>query len=161
MRCRVCKHPNRVRIERALVEGETPAAVAARLGDGIASAVSVAAHLKNHLPARLRAAQRLKEANSADGLLSRLHRRDEDFAAVQRKAMADGDLAAAVSAVRGRVGIIELTARLTGVMLQPSAVAVNLNLEPELLERIAQTYLTRHSTPAALAAPAIESEGTE
>ena len=67
--CTVCEHPEREKIDKALVGGASNRSVAS-LYD--ASEASVRHHKANHLPAKLVMAQAAKEVAEADGLLDQV-----------------------------------------------------------------------------------------
>jgi hypothetical protein len=71
-RCSVCTHPKRGEIDRALVEGASPAKIAARYRKF--SDDTIRRHADGHLPARLAQAAEVRETTDASETLQLLHR---------------------------------------------------------------------------------------
>lgn len=108
-RCQVCLSAERTRIDAALVAGTTFAALSRAYG---LSEDALARHAARHLPLALVKSQRAAEVARADDLLARIEGLEEDARRLGRKAEAQGDLRAALVAVRELVRICEVLARL-------------------------------------------------
>ncbi len=64
---------------------------------------------------------------------------------IEKQAEARGDHRTALASIRVRCDIVELAAKLMGELDERSPTNIlNVNLDPETLKRIAETYLARH-----------------
>ena len=128
--CTICKHPDRERIERALLAGESYRHIAARFGT---SSSALVRHKADHLPASLVRAHDSEEILRADSLLENV-RHGEDRAerlynaaeAILGRALAAKDLRTALQAIRAAADVmaegrqyLELRGDLTGEFAAP------------------------------------------
>jgi transposase-like protein len=113
MTCTVCRHADRVAIDRALVGvggGGSLRSIAKQYG---VSASAVLRHRVDHLPASLLTARDAEEATNADDLLAELRSIQARARGLLDRAEEGGDLRAAVAAIRELRGNLELLAKLT------------------------------------------------
>ena len=125
-KCTICKRPDRERIERALLAGESYRNIAARFGNTSASAL--VRHRADHLPAALvrahdseeilRADSLLEDVRNAEGRAERLYKAAE---AILARALDVKDLRTALQAIRAAADVmaegrqyLELRGDLTG-----------------------------------------------
>ena len=128
--CTICKHPDKQRIERALLAGESYRNIAAHSG---ASPSALVRHRTDHLPAALVRAHKSEEILRADSLLNDI-RHGEDRAerlygaaeAILRRALAAKDLRTALQAIHAAADVmaegrqyLELRGDLTGEFAAP------------------------------------------
>ena len=123
--CTVCKHPDRERIERALLAGESYRHIAAHSGTSPSALVR---HRTDHLPAALirahdseeilRADSLLEDVRNAEGRAERLYKAAE---AILARALDVKDLRTALQAIRAAADVmaegrqyLELRGDLTG-----------------------------------------------
>lgn len=103
--CTVCSHDARAEIDAALAEGRgSIRGIAQERG---LSADAVSRHAKAHLPTAIVKAQDAAEATRADGLLEILHEGVRDARRLRDRAEKEGDVRAALVAVRTLVDIVE------------------------------------------------------
>jgi hypothetical protein len=127
--CTVCTHPDRAKIDEALVGG---VAFPALVAEYRVSKDSLSRHKANHLPAKLVMAQAAEEVAQADTLLGQVRDLQSRALTILGKAEEAGDLRTALSAIREARGNLELLAKLLGELDERPV--VNLNLSPEWLE---------------------------
>jgi hypothetical protein len=125
-RCTICTHPDREKIEQALITGQSFRAVAARFGT---SATALFRHKQDHLPVALRSAQEAAEVAHGDSLLEQVRALQTKTLTILARAEAAGQLIVALQAVREARGCLELLAKLLGELHQSPT--VNILLAPE------------------------------
>ena len=128
--CTICKHPDKQRIERALLAGESYRHIAARFGT---SASALVRHRADHLPAALKRAHDSEEVRRADSLLEdvrnaegRAERLYKAAEAILARALDVKDLRTALQAIRAAASVmaegrqyLELRGDLTGEFAAP------------------------------------------
>ena len=146
-KCLVCSHEQREAIDRALVAGETLAAIAALY---CVSKDSVGRHKAKHLPATLVKAEEASEITKADELLQQVRDLQERALAILGKAEAQHDLKTALRAIREARGNLELLAKILGEI--ESRPTFNITVSAEWLSLRAVIIETLESHPDAQAA---------
>ena len=109
--CSICRHPDRLKIDSALIASEAHRSVAKRFN---VSAPAVFRHQSAHLPAQMVKAKEVSEVAEASALVKELRELTRKTAAILTRAMRqkDGDLA--LKAVGRLERQLELKARLLG-----------------------------------------------
>lgn len=153
VRCAVCRHPDRVAIDEALLRGEPVRAIAARFGT---SKSTVHDHFKNvHVSKVL--AKAADAAAVADGgaLLAKVQEVEGEVRRLATKAERGGDVRGALTGQRELVRILELLGRLSGELR--SRTEINLVVSPQwqevqrkILEALAPFPAARAAVVAAL-----------
>ncbi len=88
-----------------------------------------------------------KGDHDLSALMRRLLALEQDAALIEKRAIARGDDAIALSAIREVCRIAELIARLQGQLeSEDSTNILNVNIDPDTAKRIAEIYVTRHAT---------------
>jgi hypothetical protein len=128
-RCTVCDHPERHRIDEALVSGGPYRSVAKRFG---LSESAVYRHKSEHLPAHLLKAREVEEMAHADDLLEQVRHLQAHALDILARAEKAGDLRTALAAISQARGNLELLGRLAGELDERPV--VNLTVSPEWLE---------------------------
>jgi len=128
-RCTVCDHPQRQRIDKAVVSGGPYRSVAKRFG---LSESAVYRHKTEHLPAHLLKAREVEEAAQADDLLEQVRNLQAHALDILERADNAGDLRTALAAISQARGNLELLGKLAGELDERPQ--VNLNISPEWLE---------------------------
>jgi hypothetical protein len=141
--CSICKHPNRLRIDEAIIAGTPNLRIEKTFG---VSRDSVRRHSKHVLAVVKRYDQTQELARGGD-LKAKLLMREGDLLRIQQKAEHRDDLPTAKSAIRELRQFHELQARMEG-QLKPQEVSVlAVNLDEQTSRRVASTYLQRHPDP--------------
>jgi hypothetical protein len=109
--CRVCEHPNREEIDRALVAGDANTKLSSVFA---VSEQALRRHKGSHLPAKLVMAEAAAEVAEADGLLDQVRDLQRRVLDILDKAEEAGELRTALSAIREARGNLELLAKLLG-----------------------------------------------
>ena len=128
-RCTVCDHPERHRIDEALVSGTPYRSVAKQFE---LSESAVYRHKTDHLPAHLLKAREIEEVARADDLLDQVRTLQIHALDILERAEKSGDLRTALSAISQARGNLELLGKLAGELDEHPV--VNLNVSPEWLE---------------------------
>lgn len=128
-RCTICTHPEREKIDAALVAGIASNRALAPLYN--VSEAALRRHSKNHLPETLAQAHEAQEVAHADDLLGQLSRLQAEAHRIKDKAEAEGDYRAALTGIRELVRIVELVAKVSGELQE--AQTVNVLIMPEWL----------------------------
>ena len=119
--CRICRHPDRHAIEKALIGGEPLRSIADRWS---VSKSALIRHKDSHLPVQLLKATEAAEVSQADKLLDEVRHLQDKAMDILTQAEAAGDLRAALMGVREARSCLELCARIAGQIRDQS---VNLN----------------------------------
>ncbi len=154
--CTVCEHPQKARIDEALVGGASNRSVAS-LYD--VSEAAARRHKANHLPAKLIMAAKAAELAEADTLLDQVRDLQGRAYGILDKAEGAGDLRTALGAIREARGNLELLAKLLGELDERPQ--INLNVSPEWLELRAVIVGALEPHPEALGAVVGALEGKE
>ena len=128
-KCLVCSHEQREAIDRALVAGETLAAIAALY---CVSKDSVGRHKVKHLPASLALAKEAEEVAQADSLMEQVQYLQRKAMSILDRAEKAGDLRTALQAISAARGVLELLARITGEI--ETRTALNIVISPQWVE---------------------------
>jgi transposase-like protein len=110
-RCSVCDHPERQKVDEALVSGAPYRSIAKRFA---LSESAVYRHKAEHLPARLAKAREAVEVAQADDLLTQVRDLQDRALAILDRAESAGELRTALGAIREARGSLELLAKLLG-----------------------------------------------
>lgn len=138
--CSICKHPNRPRIDEAIIAGTPNLRIEKNFG---VSRDSVRRHSK-HVLAVVKKYDATQELAQAGNLKAKILMREGDLHRIQQKAEQRDDLPTAIAAIRELRQFHELQARMEG-QLKPQEVSVlAVNLDEQTSRRIAETYLQRH-----------------
>ena len=127
--CTVCEHPERERIDKALV-GDASNRSVASLYD--VSEAAVRRHKANHLPAKLVMAQAAEEVAQADDLLGQMQDLQARTLAILEAAEGTQQHRTALAAIREARSNLELLAKLLGELDEQPV--VNLSVSAEWLE---------------------------
>jgi hypothetical protein len=127
--CTVCTHPDRAKIDEALVGG---VAFPALVAEYRVSKDSLSRHKANHLPAKLVMAQAAEEVAQADDLLGQMRDLHTRTLAVLEAAESTNQHRTALSAIREARSNLELLAKLLGELDERPQ--VNVLISPEWLE---------------------------
>lgn len=135
--CSICNHRERDTIDRELVSGEK----IGRIAKAFALPESNLRRHRSHL-ARVLARS---EQHRASDLMQYVMTLRSDAERLQQKAEEKGDLKTAVFALRERIGIAGLLAKVEGVLKTDNRTTnvLNVTLEPETAKRMAETFLER------------------
>jgi transposase-like protein len=110
-RCSVCDHPERQKVDEALVTGAPYRSIAKRFA---LSDSAMYRHKAEHLPARLAKAREAAEVAQADDLLAQVRDLQDRALAILDRAERAGEFRTALSAIREARGNLELLAKLLG-----------------------------------------------
>jgi hypothetical protein len=122
MTCRICTHPDRKAIDKAIVDGGSLRNIAKQFA---IHSSSVNRH-KSHIPKTLALAKQAETVAEAGTLLSRVERLAARMDSIAEKAENDEDWRGAAAAARELRGCLELLAKLNGE-LQPNGARVAIN----------------------------------
>jgi exopolyphosphatase/pppGpp-phosphohydrolase len=140
-KCSICVHEKRGGIEQSLVSGDSYRDVALRFK---VSRDAVARHRK-HLVSIVAKSSDSGQITQSENLLAQLEGLKNEAQRLKQKAERAGDYRAALAAVRELCRIVELVAKLCGQMDSRTETRIlNVNLDPETISRITQTFLARH-----------------
>jgi trans-aconitate methyltransferase len=138
--CSICKHPNRPRIDEAIIAGTPNLRIEKNFG---VSRDAVRRHSK-HVLAVVKKYDATQELAQAGNLKAKILMREGDLLRIQQKAEQRDDLPTAIAAIRELRQFHELQARMEG-QLKPQEVSVlAVNLDEQTSRRMAETYLQRH-----------------
>jgi transposase len=141
-RCSVCIHEQRPEIERSVLAGDSYRTVAQRFR---VSRDAVVRHRK-HLTVEVANPLCSEQITQSETLLAQLEELKSEAQRLKQKAERAGDYRAALAAVRELCRIVELVAKLCGRMdTRAETRILNINLDPETVSRITQTFLARHA----------------
>jgi len=118
--CTVCNHPERERIDKLLIEGESFRNIAERFS---LSATSVYRH-KSHLNGTLLKAKEVKEIAQADNLMEQITNLQSRALNILSKTEEAEDWRAATGAIREARGCLELLGKLAGELKEGQTVNV-------------------------------------
>jgi hypothetical protein len=141
-KCKICKHPQREKIDEAIVAGKSIRDIVGEFG-GVVSRESVRRHTK-HVLAIVRKFDETQQLAMGGNLKAKIQIREADLLRLQQQAEKNGNVRDAIAAIRELRQCHELQARIEG-QLKPAEVNVlAVNLDEQTSRRIAQTYLERH-----------------
>jgi hypothetical protein len=127
-KCGICIHPDREKIEKAIISGTTLREIS---GKWEISKSAIDRHKKDHLPTKLVKAAETREINTAGALLDQLFeitRETEAILKEMRKKGNDKDNRGALFALRRLERQLELQAQLLGRLGPSTAVQVNVGI---------------------------------
>ena len=127
--CSVCAHAEREAIDRALVAGAAPFALARRYSS--LSEPALRRHKGEHLPATLVKAREAAAVAQADDLLGQVRELRDQALGILTKAERAGDLKTALLAIREARATLELLAEMEGELSRSPV--VNLLVAPEYI----------------------------
>jgi hypothetical protein len=127
--CTVCIHPERAKIDAALIAGTPLRDIACQFAVG---RMAVQRHAAEHLLAELVKAKQAEDVSRATDLLEMATTRDKLALALLSRAERAGDLKTAVSALRVSIVSLELLARLRGELNEQQN-TINILVAPEWL----------------------------
>ena len=146
-RCKVCLHPERAAIDKAIIEGVTMRNIGAQYG---MSEASVQRHKNSHLAKDLVIAQEAKDITSADSLMSDLTSLKDRAERILATCEENGDLRTSLGAIKELRNCIELLLKVSGE-LKPSQ-TVNISIHPEWLQLQTVIFQTLDEFPMAKSA---------
>ncbi len=126
--CTVCNHPNKVEIDRMLVEGEPYRSIAERFS---LSSTSTYRH-KSHINRTLLKANEVREIARSDSLLEQLRDLQTRALNILSKTEEAEDWRAATGAIREARGCLELLGKLAGELQEGQT--VNVIVSPQWVE---------------------------
>lgn len=141
-KCTICKHPDREKIDEAIIAGKSIRQIVETYGG--TSRETVRRHSK-HVLAVMRRYDETAMLAHAGNLKAKLQMREADLYRIQKQAEMDKDLPTAIAAIRELRQCHELAAKVSGELKPDQIAAAVLNLDEETSKRIARTYLERHS----------------
>ncbi len=110
--CKFCNSPEKSKLERQIVAGRiTRVQAAAKIG---ANPASVTRHMKNHLPATVRAEIMKSEGRLAINVTAQIHETHDDVRTIIARALRKGNDKLALKAIEVELKTIELAAKLSG-----------------------------------------------
>lgn len=110
-RCAICSHPQRLEIERRIIQGASRAEISRTYG---MSATAVNRHELNHIPQLLIKARDVATVASADVLIAELKGLKDTAEEIMLQCKEDKNYRAALYAIQQLKGLIELCAKLAG-----------------------------------------------
>jgi hypothetical protein len=141
-RCSVCTHPRRPEIDHAIVAGNSYRTVAQQFTVPRDAVVRHRRHLSVALAKPLSSEQIFPQ----EALLGQLEELKSEAQRLKQKAEQEGDYRTALAAVRELCRIVELVAKLCGqIDSRTETKILNVNFDPETVNRITKTFLARHS----------------
>ena len=155
-RCTVCGHPQRHRIDEALVGGTPYRSVAKRFE---LSESAVYRHKTDHLPAYLLKARGVEETARADDLLEQVRHLQTHALDILERAEKVGDLRTALTAISQARGNLELLGKLAGQLDERPVVNLNVSTEWLELRAVIVGALEPHPTAHRAVLRALESAG--
>lgn len=127
--CTVCAHPQRARIDAALVAGPTYRTIADRYG---LSETALKRHRKDHLPAHVARAREAADVADADDLLQQIRALRNKAISILQQAERAGDYRTALMGIREARGCIETLLEVEGELDRRGV--VNVILSPEWMQ---------------------------
>jgi hypothetical protein len=147
--CSVCTHPQRVAIDRALVEGLPFRHIASRFDT---STAALQRHKADHLPGHVAKAREAKQVADADDLLRQLKSLHNKAISILQQAEQAGDFRTALMGIREARGCIETLMEVEGELDRRGV--TNIVISPEWLEIRAVVLTALQPFPAAAQAVA-------
>jgi hypothetical protein len=126
--CKVCSHPQRIAIDRQIVNGRPLRALVASFGISLGA---LHRHKNTHLKEALAEAMRSRASENEEhgtDLLQRVRKLASEAEEILATAKTAGNLKAATSAICACVRVLELTGRLDGSLAQPNTPGLHLHL---------------------------------
>ena len=155
--CTICGHPERVGIDRALVERQPFRAIAGQHG---VSKDALIRHHDDHLPAALVKAREAADVAHADDLLAQVRNlRDRALGILKRAESAD-DRRVAPSAIREARGCVELFGKLAGQLKDAPTVNIVMSAEWRTVQVAILAALEPHGEARLAVASALTGIGT-
>ena len=147
--CRVCEHPERDAIDRALVSGGRYRDLGRQYG---VSKDSIRRHNARHVSAAIAAVQAEQEHDAAVSLLERVEDLISRTERLLTAAEQEGKVAAALAAVRELRSLLELLGKASGELDTRPQVTVNLLTSPEWIMAREALFVALQPYPDARAA---------
>jgi hypothetical protein len=140
--CSICAHPQRDRIDKALLAGQPLREITGH----VPIRKSALHRHKQHLQTTLTRAQTAEEALRGDNLLEDLQDLAAEANRLKQKAERSGDLRTAMAGLRELARLIEIRARVVGELRDRdiNLNVLNVSVDDSTARRIAETYLARH-----------------
>jgi len=123
-RCKICTHPQKEEIDKALLESQNITEIAKRFS---VSYDSLLRHKKNHITPLLANSRKAQEIARADNLLSQVTELKDKAIAILNKAEEAGDNRTALLAIREAKGCLELLAKLLGELNEQATINILIN----------------------------------
>ena len=136
-KCSICFHPNKNKIDEALLLSTAPLRTIADQFQ--VSKTALLRHKANHIPKDLVKAKEADEICRAEGLLNKLINLKNDAQRITKLAETNDDLKTALSGIREQTKIIEILAKMQGQIKQPQ---IDLTVNNFTLTKI-HTRMTR------------------
>lgn len=128
--CTVCKHESREIIDEMLmVKNDSFREVSGRFG---LARSSLQRHKAEHIPKRLAKAQEAEVVAEADDLLAKVLNIEQTANRIAKRAEEEGDLRTAISGCRELARLVELLAKLQGVLKEGTT--VNVLVQPQWIQ---------------------------
>ncbi len=127
-RCTICDHPQRVEVDRQLIEAESFRNISERFSISLGA---LHRHKSDHIDENLAKAKEAQEVAQADNLLDQVRGLQKKALNILSKAEAAKDYRAATGAIREARGCLELLARLLGELNEGQT--INILIAPEWL----------------------------
>src|SRR5215471_17288056 len=140
--CTICAHPQRDRIDQALLAGQPLREITGR----VPIRKSALHRHKQHLHTTLTRAKMADEALRGDSLLEDLRGLAAEASRLKQKAERSGDLRTAMAGLRELARLIEIRARVVGKLRdrEINFNVLSVSVDDSTARRIAETYLARH-----------------
>ena len=113
--CKICTHPQRLEIDRALVSGQSKATIARTFG---VSECSLSNHAANHLSRQLVTAYEARSANENLDLMNRIDKMINNAETIFQRNFDEKKDYLALQALNSQKGIIELLAKISAYLHQ-------------------------------------------
>ena len=155
-KCTVCHHPDRDKIDAALVERQPFRRIAAQYK---VSASALIRHSDDHIPAALVKAQDAVEVANADTILDQVQTLRNRALTILDTAEGDGDLRTALGAIREVRGCLELLGKLAGELQDAPTINLFISAEWLSVQTIILSALEPHAQAKLAVAMALENVG--
>lgn len=137
-KCTICTHFNREELDQALVSGQSTSEIIARYSTVCTiGRMALQRHKENHLPQTLILSKDAEEVSRSDQLLEKLAKLEQNTLQIGQKAEKGGDWRTALAAIKDQIRIVELQAKIHGVLDERARLTINNN------QVIAQREATR------------------
>ena len=143
MKCKICKHPKRPEIDEAIIKSTPIRKIVEEFGDRDISRESVRRHTK-HVLAIVKKFDETHQLAMGGNLKAKIQILEADLTRLQQIAERNGDVTAAIAALKELRQFVELRARIEGQLKPQEVQVLAVNLDEETSRRIAETYLQRH-----------------
>ena len=127
-KCTVCAHPQREELDQALVSGQSTSEIIARYSTVCTiGRMALQRHKERHLPQTLILSKDAEEVSRSDQLLEKLAKLEQNTLQIGEKAEKGGDWRTALAAIKDQIRIVELQAKIQGVLDERMRLTINNN----------------------------------